>query len=90
MTEDDIRLCPTCGALPCDWTNNPYTGSISPADGATGAIRAGVEFLRSEWQIQCDEGRNDNDLSIDADQYEHVIAPMLAALTPTETGEQGK
>ena len=22
--EDDIEVCPHCGALPCDWTNNPF------------------------------------------------------------------
>jgi len=36
----DIDPCPACGALPCDWVNNPHLTPLSPAD--NGARREAV------------------------------------------------
>jgi hypothetical protein len=38
----ELESCPSCGALPCDWTDNPHTRP--PADEA---LRIAVEALRA-------------------------------------------
>ena len=37
MTQDTERLaeiesCPSCGALPCDWCNNPHASTLKPSE----------------------------------------------------------
>lgn len=37
MTQDPERLaeiesCPSCGALPCDWCNNPHASTLKPSE----------------------------------------------------------
>ncbi len=45
MTQDPERLaeiesCPSCGALPCDWCNNPHASTLKPSERGPTAAEA--------------------------------------------------
>lgn len=62
MTEVTLETCPLCGALPCDWTQNPLADAerhetacqtsllaMAIGDITAALVMAGKEHLISEW-----------------------------------------
>lgn len=70
---DDLTVCPSCGALPCDWTDNPSTERATLLAGQERAVAEAVELL-SEAVVLLDNG---NGIADDA-RYSFVERAITA------------
>lgn len=59
VTDADMRLCPSCGALLCDWVSEPAEGD---AHAVGAALLAVWEQARDNHELYSDTGSDEGDI----------------------------
>lgn len=78
----DVDPCPSCGALPCDWSNNPFaptTGEASPGKDGFVDHCGWVEEVPTGWQDIASAPKDGTEIIVF-----HPVAGVCAAFCPKE------
>jgi len=83
-SEPELEVCPTCGALPCDWVNTPTTPATDVGEREAVALAMlNGKRVREGWPTTAEipEG------FIDADEWRAEAHDALSALAPIRAAE---
>lgn len=87
LGSEELEPCPACGALPCDWVDNPHrTGQLVPVPSVERVALALINHDQRKLDLPMVESLDD--LRFEADKREE-IARATAVIAAMQEGRDG-